>query len=158
MKVFVFKIVFAVILVVTLKISAQQKVYSKNDIGKFKENEKFYLNKNVKNVLRDLKINFETASFGGCGSEEMCFIVLRFDARKDYFKLIKNGIKPARLMIFIKEHDQKTNKLFSPDKNRLEIERNHLKNNSNIRILKDYKKFIVAMIYANSEQQETKKE
>jgi len=158
MKIDVFKIVFIVILVFTLKINAQQKVFSKKEVGKFKENEKFYLDKNVKNILHDLKINFEIASFGGCGSEEMCFITLRFDDRKDYSRLLKNGLKPARLTIFIKEHDQKTRKLFSSDNNRMEIEREHFKNKSNIRMLEDYKKFIVAMIYANSEQPETKKE
>ncbi|AZB28924.1 hypothetical protein EB354_06455 [Chryseobacterium balustinum] len=100
MNKYVLKIILPAILVFTFKLNAQQKVYSKQEIGKFKENEQFYLNKKVKNILRDLKVNFEIAYVGGGWSEEMSFIVLRFNNRKDEYQLQQKGIKLARLTLF----------------------------------------------------------
>lgn len=158
MNKYVLKIILPAILVFTFKLNAQQKVYSKQEIGKFKENEQFYLNKKVKNILRDLKVNFEIAYVGGGWSEEMSFIVLRFNNRKDEYQLQQKGIKPARLTLFIKEQDVETNKLFYSEIKRIGFYRDSLKNKSNAQILKDYKNLTVAMIYANSEQPEIKKE
>ncbi|WP_426474473.1 hypothetical protein [Chryseobacterium balustinum] len=158
MNKYVLKIILPAILVFTFKLNAQQKVYSKQEIGKFKENEQFYLNKKVKNVLRDLKVNFEIAYVGGGWSEETSFIALRFNNKTDEYQLQQKGIKPARLTLFIKERDVETNKLFYSETKRITFYRDSLKNKSNKQILKDYKNLTVAMIYANSEQQETKKE
>ncbi|REC43619.1 hypothetical protein [Chryseobacterium sp. 5_R23647] len=158
MNKYVLKIILPIILVLTFKLNAQQKVYYKQEIGKFKENEQFYLNKKVKNVLRDLKVNFEIAYVGGGWSEETSFITFRFNNRKDDYQLQQKGIKPARLTLFIKERDVETNKLFYSVTKRITFYRDSLKNKSNKQILKDYKNLTVAMIYANSEQPEIKKE
>lgn len=158
MNKYVLKIILPVILVFTFKLNAQQKVYSKQEIGKFKENEQFYLNKKVKDVLRDLKVNFEIAYVGGGWSEETSFITFRFNNRKDDYQLQQKGIQPARLTLFIKERDAKTNKLFLSGEKRIAFYRDSLKNKSNQQILKNYKNLTVGMIYANSEQPEIKKE
>lgn len=158
MNINVSRIILLIILIFTFKLNAQQKVYSKQEIGKFKENENFYLNKKVKDVLRDLKVNFEIAYVAGGWSEEMSFIVLRFSNRKDEYRLQQKGIKPARLTLFIKEQDVETNKLFYSETKRIGFYRDSLKNKSNQQILKNYKNLTVGMIYANSEEPETKKE
>lgn len=88
----------------------------------------------------------------------MSFIVLRFSNRKDEYQLQQKGIKPARLTLFIKEQDVETNKLFYSETKRIGFYRDSLKNKSNQQILKDYKNLTIGMIYANSEQPETKKE
>lgn len=152
MNKYVLKIILPAILVFTFKLNAQQKLYSKQEIGKFKENEQFYLNKKVKNVLRDLKVNFEIAYVGGGWSEETSFIALRFNNKTDEYQLQQKGIKPARLTLFIKERDVETNKLFYSETKRITFYRDSLKNKSNKQILKDYKNLTVAMLYANSEQ------
>jgi hypothetical protein len=152
MNKYVLKIILPIILVLTFKLNAQQKVYSKHEIGKFKENEQFYLNKKVKDILRDLKVNFEIAYVGGGWSEETSFIALIFNNKTDDYQLKQKGIKPARLMLFIKERDVETNKLFYSETKRITFYRDSLKNKSNAQILKDYKNLTVAMIYANSEQ------
>lgn len=157
MNKYVLKIILPIILVFTFKLNAQQKVYSKQKIGKFKENEKFYINKKVKDVLRDLKINFDLAYVGGGWSEEMSFITFRFNNRKESYQLQQKGINPARLTLFIKEQDAETNKLFYSETKRIAFYRDSLKNKSNQQILKDYKNLTVGMIYANSEEPETKK-
>jgi hypothetical protein len=154
---FYFKIVLLFSLIFSFKLSCQQKIYSKQEIGKFKKNEKFYLNKKVKDVLKDLKVNFETAFFGGGWIEETSFISLRFNKVKDYNQLQARGLKPAKMTIFIKEQDTETNKLFFSDPRKV-IYRDSLKNQSNKRILKAYKNLTVLMIYANSEEAKTKEE
>jgi hypothetical protein len=157
MNINVLKIILLIALILSFKLNAQQKVYYKKEIGKFKENEKFYVNKKVKDVLKDLKINFDLAYVGGGWYEETSFIAIRFNTRKEDHLLQKNGTKPARLTLFIKERDSETNKLFYSETKRIAFYRDSLKNKSNAQILKDYKNLTVLMIYANSEEAETKK-
>ena len=148
-------ILILLVLNFSFKLRSQQKVYFKQEIGKFEENQKFYHGKKVKDVLKDLKVDIEFAILGGGSVEESNFISLRFDNKKDYNQLQEKGIDPARLTLFIKESDSKTNKLFYSEE-RKTIDRDHLKNKSNIKILKDYANFTIIMIEANSQQPKTK--
>lgn len=141
-------ILLVFILSLGLQLNAQEKVYFKQGIGKFEKNKNFYINKKVKDILKDLKVNFETVIFGGGWSEESNFIALRFNNSKDSNKLKEKGIDPAKLTLFIKEYDPETNKLFYSEKRKI-ISRDSIKNKS---ILKGYKELTILEIIANSEQ------
>lgn len=101
-----------------------------------KQNKEYYKNKKVSDLLNDLQSNIKAASFYGGWSEEANRISLRFEDNN------------SKVIIFVKEHDPKTNKLFintDPDNSR-KINRISKSNKSNINMLSQYSDLTIAYI------------
>lgn len=101
-----------------------------------KQNKEYYKNKKVSDLLKDLQLDIKAASFYGGWSEEANRISLRFEDSN------------SKVVIFVKEHDPKTNKLFintDPDKSR-KINRSSDTNKSNTSILSQYSNLTIAYL------------
>lgn len=101
-----------------------------------KQSKEYYKNKKVSDLLNDLQSNIKAASFYGGWSEEANRISLRFEDNN------------SKVIIFVKEHDPKTNKLFintDPDNSR-KIKRISKSNKSNINMLSQYSDLTIAYI------------
>ncbi|MDQ1095363.1 MULTISPECIES: hypothetical protein [Chryseobacterium] len=115
------KLFIVVLLLAAFNIKAQANL-------PLKHNKEYYKNKKVIDLINDLKIDIKAASFYGGWSEEMNRISLRFND------------KDTKIIIFIKDHDAETNKLFlNTDPNTSKkIDRNYNKNMSNSGMLSKY--------------------
>ncbi|MGX5684099.1 hypothetical protein ACWKWW_06015 [Chryseobacterium cucumeris] len=132
------------------KMNAQEKVSSKQTVGRFEAKKNNYTGKKVKDLLKDLKLDIQLVTFGGGSPEANNFITLRFidDVRNS-----DKNAKSAKITLFIKEHDSATNKLFQSTSGvKKRIKRDPVKYKTNEDMLKGYENLTIIEIYANSEK------
>ena len=126
------KIFFIIAVGLSTGISAQKKIVNQQNIEKFQTNKNLYIGEKVKVLLKDLKAEIKTASFYGGWSEEASRITLRFKDDK------------SKLVIFVKEHDSETNKLFiNKGNSQKRIDRDGKKYQSNEDILTKYENLTI---------------
>jgi len=131
------KIFFIIAVGLSTVISAQRKIVNQQNIEKFKTNKNLYIGKKVKVLLKDLKAKIKTASFYGGWSEEASRITLRFEDDK------------TKLVIFVKEHDSETNKLFlNKGNSQKRIDKDGKIYRSNDDILKKYENLTITDLLA----------
>ncbi|UKB81885.1 hypothetical protein LF887_12770 [Chryseobacterium sp. MEBOG06] len=145
---------FTFILLITLsffyKMNAQEKVSSKQTIGRFEVKKNNYIGKKVKDLLKDLKLDIQLVTFGGGSPEANNFITIRFI---DDIRNSDKNAKSAKITLFIKEHDSTTNKLFQSTSGlKKRIKRDNVKYKTNEDILKRYENLTIIEIYANSDK------
>ncbi|WP_124531893.1 hypothetical protein [Chryseobacterium sp. KBW03] len=145
---------FTFILLITLsffyKMNAQEKVSSKQTIGTFEVKKNNYIEKKVKDLLKDLKLDIQLVTFGGGSPEANNFITIRFI---DDIRNSDKNAKSAKITLFIKEHDSITNKLFQSTSGlKKRIKRDNVKYKTNEDILKGYENLTIIEIYANSDK------
>ncbi|MFZ4928822.1 hypothetical protein [Chryseobacterium sp. Mn2064] len=133
------------------QINAQEKIYSKNDIGKFEINKKYYLGKKVKDVLSDLKVDIQLIILGGGTVEENNFIAIRFIDNTNNPEV---NAKSAKLTLFVKERDHKTNSLFlsTPSGFKRIYKKDEEQYKTNEDLLKAYENLSIIDISASSEK------
>lgn len=131
------------------KVNAQEKVFLKQDVGKFAINKNYYKGKKVKDLLKDLKLDIQLLIIGGGTSEENNFVAIRFIDSTNNPDI---NAKSAKMTLFIKERDEQTNKLFLNDSSFKRIKRDNVKYKSNEDLLRVYENLTILDIDASSEK------
>lgn len=134
---------------------AQEKISSKKEIHKFQVDKSKYIGKKVKKLLEDLNLKIISVQLqSGNGSPNI--ITFRFNSKDEYVRMSnKNSkIKPSKIMIFIKEDDIITNKLFKEKNNdsisNIIVRKNMVEKNEDL--LKDFLNLTVLKIISISEK------
>ncbi|NIF04933.1 hypothetical protein F3J23_05715 [Chryseobacterium sp. Tr-659] len=146
----IYTFILLITLIFSFKMNAQEKITSKQNVGKFQAQKNYYTGKKVKDLLKDLKLDIQLVTFGGGSPETNNFITIRFI---DDIRNSDKNAKSAKITLFIKEHDSDTNKLFQNTPGlKKRIKRDSAKHKSNEDLLKDYQNLTIIDIYASSEK------